>query len=44
MDAREVGSLILRVLDNLGDESIESQVRDHVIAMSDRFPVPGIDI
>lgn len=44
MDTREVGSLILRVLENLGDESIESQVRDQVIAMSDRFPVPGIDI
>ncbi len=43
-DARVVGGLILRVLQNLGDEYVESQVRDQVIAMSDRFPVPGIDV
>ena len=43
-DAREVGRLILRVLQNLGDESIEDQVRDRVTEMSERFPVPGIDV
>ena len=43
-DAREVGRLILRVLHNLGDDSVEAQVRDQVIAMSERFPVPGIDV
>ena len=43
-DTREVGRLILRVLQDLGDSSIEDQVRDRVIAMSERFPVPGIDV
>ena len=43
-DAREVGRLILRVLQNLGDDAVEVQVRDQVIAMSARFPVPGIDV
>ena len=43
-DAREVGRLILRVLQNLGDDSVEDQVRDRVLAMSERFPVPGIDV
>ena len=43
-DTREVGRLILRVLQNLGDSSIEDQVRDRVTAMSERFPVPGIDV
>ena len=42
-DSREVGRLILRVLQDLGDDSVEAQVRDQVIAMSERFPVPGID-
>ena len=43
-DTREVGRLILRVLQNLGDSSIEDQVRYRVTAMSERFPVPGIDV
>ncbi|MDP7413605.1 MAG: serine hydroxymethyltransferase [SAR202 cluster bacterium] len=42
-DSRGVGRLILRVLNAMGDESVENQVRDEVVEMSRRFPVPGID-
>ncbi|MDP7533645.1 MAG: serine hydroxymethyltransferase, partial [SAR202 cluster bacterium] len=42
-DSRGVGRLILRVLNGMGDESVENQVRDEVVEMSRRFPVPGID-
>ena len=42
-DARQVGRLILQVLNNLGDEAVERQIRDEVIGVMPRFPVPGID-
>ncbi len=42
-DSRTVGRLILRVLNAMGDETVENQVRDEVVALADRFPVPGID-
>lgn len=40
-DTREVGFLILRILQNLGDELIEREVKEAVIEMTSRFPVPG---
>ncbi len=43
-DARQVGRLILQTLNNLGDEAVERQVKDEVIGMTARFPIPGIDV
>ena len=42
-DTRKVGELILRVLNDIGNDSVESQVRDEVLDMAPRFPIPGID-
>ena len=42
-DARRVGELILKVLNDIDSESVQSQVRDEVLGMTPRFPVPGID-
>ena len=42
-DTRRVGDLILRVLNDIGNESVENQVRDEVLHMTPSFPVPGID-
>ena len=42
-DTRRVGDLILRVLNDVGSESVENQVRDEVLHMAPSFPVPGID-
>ena len=42
-DTRRVGELILRALNDVGNESVENQVRDEVLHMAPSFPVPGID-
>ena len=42
-DARRVGELILKVLNDIDSESVQSQVRDEVLGMTPRFPIPGID-
>ena len=42
-DARRVGELILKVLSDIDSESVQSQVRDEVLGMTPRFPIPGID-
>ena len=42
-DARRVGELILRVLNDIDSELVRSQVRDEVLGMLPAFPVPGID-
>ena len=42
-DARKVGELILRVLNDIGNDSVESQIRDEVLGMTPKFPIPGID-
>ena len=42
-DTRRVGELILRVLNDVGNESVENQIRDEVLHMAPGFPVPGID-
>ena len=39
-----VAQLIVRTLTNLGDEAVEREVGDEVLALTDRFPVPGIDV
>ena len=42
-DARRVGELILKVLGDIDSNAVQSQVRDDVLDMTPRFPVPGID-
>ena len=42
-DAHRVGELILRVLNDVDNKSVQSQVRDEVLRMVPSFPVPGID-
>ncbi len=42
-DTRRVGELILRVLNDVGNESVENEVREDVLHMAPSFPVPGID-
>ena len=43
-EMRTVGRLILKALGNIGGEAAEREVRDEVVALTSRFPVPGIDI
>ena len=42
-DTRGVGEMILRILDDIGNNAIQAQVRDEVLQMVPAFPVPGID-
>ena len=42
-DARRVGELILKVLNDTDNTAVQSQVRDEVLETTPRFPVPGID-
>ena len=38
-----VAQLILRTVANIGDEAVENEVRDEVLSLTDKFPVPGIE-
>ena len=42
-ETARVAQLILKTLTNIGDEAVECEVRDEVLSLADRFPVPGID-
>ena len=42
-DARRVGELILRVLEDVDDAATQARVREDVLAMVADFPVPGVD-
>ena len=37
-----VGKLILKVLSNIGDESIEKDVKNDVLDLASNYPVPQI--
>ncbi len=41
-EMRQVGRLILRTLSNIDDSAVESEVRDEVHALTERFPAPGL--
>ena len=41
---RAVARLIIRVLSNMGDDSVQRQVEDEVKDLASQFPVPGIDL
>ena len=43
-EARQVGRLIIRSLTNIGDASVQSQVKSEVLELASRHPVPGIDV
>ena len=38
-----VAQLILRTIANIGDEAVESEMRDGVMSLTDKFPVQGIE-
>ena len=42
-EAAQVAALILRILANPGDDAVKHEVSDDVLALAERFPVPGID-
>jgi len=42
-EMRQIASLIVKVITNINNRDIESQVRQEVSQMCQRFPVPGID-
>jgi glycine hydroxymethyltransferase len=42
-ETREVGELIIKALNHRGDEVAEAEVRESVLALTGRFPVPGLD-
>lgn len=42
-ESEKVAKLILRTLDNLGNESVEKDIRNEVEDLTSQFPVPGID-
>jgi glycine/serine hydroxymethyltransferase len=37
-----IGNLILKVLHNIEDPSVEQQVKQEVLHLTSQFPVPGI--
>ncbi len=39
-----VASLMVKVITNIGDADIQSQVSQEVVQLCQRFPVPGIDV
>ena len=43
-ESRQVGELIVRALNHRGDETVESEVREAVLALTSRFPVPGLEL
>jgi len=42
-EMKRIASLMVKVINNIGDLSIQNQVRDEVGEICSRFPVPGID-
>ena len=42
-EMEQVSRLIIKALANIGDESVECDVRDEALDLASRFPAPGID-
>ena len=42
-EMKVVGSLIVRLLSNMGDERMERELKEEAEALTSRFPVPGLD-
>ena len=42
-EMKKVGSLIVRLLSNIGDERVEKDIKEQVGELTTPFPVPGLD-
>jgi glycine hydroxymethyltransferase len=42
-EMKRIASLIIKIIGNIDDCSLQNQIREEVIQMCQRFPVPGID-
>jgi len=42
-EMKRIASLIVKVINNIGNLSVQKQVRQEVVQMCHRFPVPGVD-
>ncbi|MFC1921105.1 serine hydroxymethyltransferase [Chloroflexota bacterium] len=42
-EMKQVASLITQIINNIGDSDTENKVKQEVISLCSRFPVPGID-
>ena len=42
-DTKRVAQLILKTINNMGNDAVKREIRDEVLSMTARFPVPGID-
>ena len=42
-EIRDIARLIVKVLSNMEDKSVEKEVREDVEGITSRFPVPGLD-
>ncbi|HXY74950.1 MAG TPA: serine hydroxymethyltransferase, partial [Dehalococcoidales bacterium] len=42
-EMKQIGGWITRIISNIGDEAIESEVRDEVRQLCLRFPIPSMD-
>ena len=42
-EMKRIAQLIIRSITNIEDQAVEREVRDEVLSMAARFPVPGID-
>jgi glycine hydroxymethyltransferase len=43
-EMKRIAQLIVRVLDNMGDEKVTGEVKQEVSTLAKQFPVPGINI
>ncbi|MDP2916759.1 MAG: serine hydroxymethyltransferase [Dehalococcoidia bacterium] len=43
-EMKTIASLIVKVISNIGDEGVKGQVKEEVLHICSRHPVPGIDI
>ena len=41
-ETNNIGTLILKVLQNIKDPKVENEVKEEVLDLTSRFPVPGI--
>ena len=42
-EMKRIASMIIKVINNIGDPKIQKEVREEVSEICSRFPVPGID-
>jgi len=42
-EMKQIASMIIKVINDIGDQNIQKEVKEEVSQMCSRFPVPGID-